>query len=323
MATSATSPTPPPLAVPPSLDTLYGHHATGFAIATAVVIAAALFWPTHLAAATLPLLGAMVALVGVPHGALDHYAGRLLWGKGKGGWWNVGFFVGYGLFAAAIIACWLAVPGVTLGVFLLASVLHFGEGDALGSRWPDSEAAARGLMPVVLPTACYPNEVEQLFALLSHPAAAATLTTAIEPLLWPTLGLATLAIGRALWRVKTTGTRAAAASAVELLAVAALFCLVPPLVAFAVYFGLLHSLRHLMDSALAWTGHTGPAAWGFLLRTAFPITVLSLVLAAAAYPLLSEATFEGRWLQIIFIGLAAVTFPHMALITVAKRRGVL
>jgi len=82
-----------------------------------------------------------------------------------------------------------------------------------------------------------------------------------------------------------------------------------PLVYFALYFCALHSLRHL-----AGLFREAPASeQGRLWRMTFVYTVATVVLAGVLLALWSHLPIDTLILQLVFIGLAAVTVPHMML----------
>jgi len=88
-----------------------------------------------------------------------------------------------------------------------------------------------------------------------------------------------------------------------------------PLVYFALYFSLSHSPRHLRQQwAQLSSSERRPA---MLLVSLF--TLLPVVIALLLAPLLSGHWSE-RIIALVFIGLAALTMPHMLLLEQAYRR---
>lgn len=82
-----------------------------------------------------------------------------------------------------------------------------------------------------------------------------------------------------------------------------------PLLYFTVYFCLLHSPRHLFETARS----IGLSSLVSIARAAAPIVIATLVLAAVLWRLLPGASLDAQLLQIVFIGLACLTIPHMLL----------
>ena len=108
-------------------------------------------------------------------------------------------------------------------------------------------------------------------------------------------------------------TRAAVEQAIIWFAAACL----APLVYFILYFCALHSLRHLTD-ALHSVENTRKA-----LRTATLLSIVVIVAAIIGFAVLQKAeTFvlEQSIMQIVFVGLAGLTVPHMLLIDRFQRQ---
>ena len=85
----------------------------------------------------------------------------------------------------------------------------------------------------------------------------------------------------------------------------------PPLVGFALYFCIIHTSRHMRR---IWHILTATAAPKRLIMQAAGYTIASWLFGAVAFLWLNESTLEAELIQIIFIGLAALTVPHMILV---------
>ncbi len=95
------------------------------------------------------------------------------------------------------------------------------------------------------------------------------------------------------------------ATALGLLAVCA-----PPLAAFTVFFSVMHGQRHLLRTQ-RWLWLT--ADWRTL--GVFGATLLMLApLLLLGWRLLEELPSQTRIAQILFVGLAALTVPHMVVV---------
>ncbi len=269
----------------------------------------------------LALLTFMVAFLGIPHGALDHRIGSLMF-EGKTALWQVTFLSLYALTALGVMLLWSWFPGVCLLLFLLISVVHFGDSDRVSNDSRLStvfEALIRGLLPIILPTALYPEQVHALYTLLSTQDTSAWLITIAEQLLMPTLLLCGIMIAWNLWRCLSMRTHNSITVSIELLTIVLLFVWLPPLAAFALYFGLLHSVRHLLTVARDCSLTSTRNKLTFLVANTLPITLFVLTAALLVYLLMPEGrAYDQRLIQILFIGLAALTVPHMVLVGVAK-----
>lgn len=251
-------------------------------------------------------LAVAVALAGLPHGALDP------WIAYRAGIWRrlpgfIGFNVAYLALAAALAVLWWLLPAVTLGLFLAYAAWHFAGDwqDALGSGW----RLVAGVGLLALPAVFHEARVADVFGVLAGAGgeAIARGLAASGPLIVAAYGLLVVTAARHAGRV-----------AVELALLGGLAFALPPLAYFAVYFCLLHSARHLREHfADDEPEQRRPAA-----RVAIVYTLLTVILAAAVWYLVGgEWAVDSALLRLVFIGLAALTVPHMALALYVERRG--
>ena len=106
------------------------------------------------------------------------------------------------------------------------------------------------------------------------------------------------------------------AVATEAAAAAALTTLAPPLTAFAVY-----SASCTRPATCSAPGRCSGSPARELLRAAALPTLATAAAAPVAFHLLEGGSFDVRTLQVVFIGLAALTVPHMLLIEPLRLRG--
>ena len=284
----------------------------------------------------LPLLVSTV-LFGIPHGALDHLVpGRLgwAWSRRPGLLWL--YVLGYALLAAATLWLWRLAPDVVFWGFLLASMLHWGQGDlhyletVQGRRRTGLWSApltllARGSLPILLPLLVFPEwfsrlayGVHQVFGLpaVTGPLLTEALTRAL------TVGLAVLLL--AYVADTLVSSRDALQELGETALLLAVFSVVPAPLSIGLYFSLWHAWRHLGRLLALPSGLSQPAASGRgtgaarvlrLVRDLLPITVVALGLLAALYfwaaPRVQNVeTFAALYLALI----AALTLPHALLV---------
>ena len=101
-----------------------------------------------------------------------------------------------------------------------------------------------------------------------------------------------------------------------------LFVATPPLIGFAVYFGLWHSLNHLfvLRSVLGRSTTTGMLSFSALARLAAPRSVLSII---ALGSLAAVSVNDGRRdlvIPFVFVLVSALTLPHMFVVERMWRR---
>ncbi len=261
------------------------------------------------AAAGLAVVG---ILIGIPHGAVDHMVP--FWTSATRPRaavmaWALAQYVGIAAVAGAAL---YLVPDVAVTVFLVASALHFGWGEAQFARASDAgsttglhavAAIAHGAAVVVLPLSLWHHQAAGVLGRLAPwyagdssgwlLAAAASVVLTLNA----AVALAALLAGR-LWESAQTTL------------VVAVFVVAPPLAAFAVYFGFWHSLRHIgRVLALPGLGAARLSTRAAIARYAWH-AALPTVAVAVALPIV-WATGSRTVLTSLFVLLLALTFPHM------------
>ena len=274
------------------------------AVAAVVTLASALGLRLP-AGVELGALAVAVLLLGVPHGSLDVLHGRDSYRLARLGPWAL-FLVAYLAVGACVVLAWAVAPGASLLGLLVISAFHFSgdleRGSPLGLRW------VHGLAPVCLPALDHEGELAELFAALAPSPAAAAISAALAAAAGPLL-LASLVATAAY-------ARRHAGASLEVAATAALCSVASPLLGFGVYFCLLHARRHVGRTRRLYAPSASTMLWA-----AWVPTVATGVAGWLAFHLVPAATVEAGALRVIFVGLAALTVPHMILIERIRLRG--
>ena len=256
---------------------------------------------------------AAVVMIGLPHGAFDG-AVALALGYGKSLKSMLGFILSYMAIAATVVAFWMILPDVALIMFLTISILHFGIGDAQSGDWltRTTQILAHGGLVVVGISILHRAEVEPMFV---H------LIGSKSVFLWQFLDIASFCLLVVLiaYFIQAFMQSEVRIRFAELAGLGLAYYLLPPLVGFALYFCGVHSLRHLRYT------------WAKLRAQKYGVR--TLVLLALSFTLASWGAgilifwqmpttkmLDGAIFQIIFIGLAALTVPHMLLVDGMFRR---
>ena len=266
------------------------------------------------------------ALIGLPHGAVDHLVP--LWGSRSSDRMSarlVVFVGGYAAVALAALALFLLLPTPMLVVFLVLSAAHFGRGEVVtaAERAGRDVPAWRDDWPA---TVAFGTAVVGLL-LWAHPAAAAPYLRPVSPWLAdhavadrPT-GLFIVALAVLGGTVALVRARRAVELA-ELALLVTAFAVCPPLAAFGVYFGLWHAVRHtgrLLDLARRSSTPSSELDWHRALARVARASLLPSTAALAAITLLWWGrAFAG--LQSEVAVLLALTFPHAAVVWALDRR---
>lgn len=262
----------------------------------------------------LSTLAVAIAVFGLPHGALDHLSGRKLLEPRLARGWIPAFVAGYLALALVVGLVWWQAPRLALAAFLTYSAWHFGAGDAPRGAGV-SEGLARGSMPIALPALFHAPEVTTYFNWLL-PAEAALASDLVFRLAAASAAVAALVMLVSITaRASVAGLAATAATTLELGALALLFAWAPPLISFLVYFCGWHSIRHLFDLGAELSPEDPRRAARRLAAFAWPLTLLTVAAAWPAWWLLREGGLDGdvALARVVFIGLAALTVPHMML----------
>jgi Brp/Blh family beta-carotene 15,15'-monooxygenase len=253
-----------------------------------------------------------VVVIGLPHGAFDGAIATYLGYSGR-----LSLLLRFGALyiglAALVVYLWLLFPAVSLILFLVISIIHFGFGDARVSggwfRWV--QAFAHGGVVVAGISQSHRPEVDQIFAYLAGGMA--------DPV-WVAIDIVSVIVAvaiviygwRAFWNVRWR------AGFLELLLLLVLFSQVPPLVGFALYFCCVHSARHVWR---VWQSVQTIMPRRMLYTQALLFIVASWGAGGIAlWWCASEMTLESALLRVVFIGLAALTVPHMILVDGMFRR---
>lgn len=243
------------------------------------------------------LLG--IFFLGVPHGALDTLYARYLY-RMHSHWAWAAFGFTYAGMAALVVALWLVTPFVFLIGFLLVSALHF-SGDPV-EETPVLFRALYGGAIVVLPALFHLQQVTELFSFLSGSEAADHIAGLLHWVALPWL------LGALL--VAAHHAKKNSLSSLELVSVSALAVLAPPLLAFAMFFCAMHSVRHILRTRQ----YSEKKSFAHLFQVALPPFLLTLAGAATGWYFLQHESFDTRVVQLLFVLLAALTVPHMMLV---------
>ena len=252
------------------------------------------------------VVAVLIVVLGVPHGALDTIFAKQLYGiRTLSGWLQ--FSLLYLLLAALVVGLWLWQPGLFLLGFLAISAAHFSGDPLQGAPWP--ARLFYGGSVILLPTIGHAQEIGRLFGLLVGDATAAPLVPWLRWLAWPWLvGLALAS----LWQ-----TRHDFWTALEMAAAGILAIVAPPLVSFVVFFCGMHSARHILRTM----NFSGRSSWRYVAGAALLPMAGVLAGSALAWVFLRDTALDARVVQVVFVGLAALTVPHMVLVERVRLSG--
>ncbi len=242
------------------------------------------------------VLGSAIALLGIPHGAVDHHMMGVKGGR------RTADLLRYVAAIALVISVWLISPLLMLMLFLVNSAWHFGDCDVPNAgrlHWlrasvygasvlvllvDPRSAAVRSIIEELLRT---PLDMQLLAGLESYRIAAAVMVMIIPAM------VSVPVIRQRLIR-----------SAV----IIGLSYTVDSLLAFTWYFTIVHALTS-MNELRYHLGGRFPWSWRELIVAALPLSLVSLAVIAAAAMFLPQTS----GIVALFVALSALTLPHSVL----------
>ncbi|MEM6979972.1 MAG: Brp/Blh family beta-carotene 15,15'-dioxygenase [Planctomycetota bacterium] len=249
-----------------------------------------------------------IGVLGVPHGGLDHWAGKRLLQPRIKRYWSLAFFPVYLAVGLGVAAGWALFPVVTVIVFFLMSAWHFGreESDRSSTSAPSHlmDLASGGLI-IWTPMLFRSAETQQL---LTHVCggdgeAAAVIVALTRPIATVMLCLVLMFWAKLCrdrkWQQLSIG-----------LGTFVVAWSTPILVSFTVYFCLWHSvlgLQHLRaNEGLSWRSflvHVAPLSIAAIVGTFVMGHYVGIVSI--------DALSRSNLLHLSFLGLASIAVPHV------------
>ena len=257
---------------------------------------------TTLNEASLTLLPlALMALLGVPHGALD---GAIAWHRYPGRVRRTLFISGYTALAAACVGLWVVSPTFALGIFLALSWAHFGRSDhdaACGLVRPVLHTLSRGgIWAVFLPLAQW-SSVESVLEAIQVEAGIIHIVL---------IGIAPLWVMAVIGDIYSNRTTIYVLRHWLTLFFILLAAILPPLWSLCLYFCGWHSRRHTLKVLAELPDQR--SAWQMMLLLTLVSLGFAIVGVFWVQPVVESITAAA--LSVFFAGLFALTVPHMLLI---------
>ena len=247
-----------------------------------------------------------IVMIGLPHGALDGAVAMHI-GLVKKLSNLIKFMLAYISLAVFVVIVWMFFPTFSLIAFLGISLLHFGYGDAKNGEGITkfAEAVAHGGLVIVGISQFHRGEVDEIFYYLIKQDTST---------IWLAMNIASIGVIAAIATclLQTSKDVKWSSTTLELLLVGVVIAITPPLLGFSIYFCLIHSARHFSRIYRMIKQNVANTA---IKTQAILFTVACWLAAVVAFVLFADFSDPGPTiLRIIFIGLAALTVPHMILI---------
>ena len=252
----------------------------------------------------------LILTIGISHGSLDHIKGKKL--IKYLGYKSISvFYLIYIFVGITTIIIWLMFPKFLLLLFLIIAAFHFGKED---SEFIDKEKKfeliyfVKGSLIITTPLFFHKEETLAIFETLNFDISNSLIVTNEILFMFIILSLISsifLSLKRNI-EIKSL-------LLMDNLSILILNYFLNPIVAFTVYFCFLHSIRHSM-SLINEINKNLKKGLPIFIKKALPLTILTIIgyilsiLVLNNYNELNETIY-----QVIFIGLASLTFPHILL----------
>ena len=255
--------------------------------------------------------------LGIPHGALDFSLGEKLLQPQFGSSWRIIFILAYMLCVGFIVLCWLQFPLPSFFFFIAISAFHFGFSDRLNRSGMIGvlEGLGRGLLPIALPAYFYFHLFQELVESSLSDAQALLLVRIVKLFFYPDLILLIVVIFYGFMKRDKSNIM----NSLELISLLILFLSLKPFAAFLIYFCFLHSFRHILYVLEETNRLFNRESVKWLIVEALPATAVTLLALVICYLTLEQKAIDvPTMLNLFFISLAALTFPHMILVEAVK-----
>jgi beta-carotene 15,15'-dioxygenase len=247
----------------------------------------------------------LLLIAGLPHGALD--IELLINAAEDPAHSSVTALVAvYVSLALSVALLWWLLPTAALIGLLLLSAYHFG-GDWPGLKHTVERVVVGGAL-LSAPALAHQTSVAVIFSWLIPSEAASAVASAMS---WASLPLLLSAAGVTCWH-----WRKCRAQCEEIIVAAFAATVLQPLTFFAVYFCALHSMRHIADVRQALSKLR---ARTLVLRAA-PYAATAMASCWVGSVFFPNLPAGESLLSSVFVGLAALTVPHMLLCELPSAR---
>lgn len=245
---------------------------------------------------------------GLAHGSLDlKIAKRIKLIKKK--WDYLYFFFSYIFLASSLVFIWIINAEIAMSIFILVSIVHFGMSDTLIQQKKLTyflDVFIRGSIPISISTVFFQDDVSQIFRTLFLSEAYIGLAMNVFKLNMIPMVVAVLI--QIYFKKKLYFE-----SLYEIFIISFCFLFFEPLIAFAIYFCFLHSLRHLFNEKKKLNLSLSET----FIQT-LPITLISFLSLCFVYSFIDFTSTAFEYITILFISLASLTIPHMVLVYIEK-----
>ena len=301
------------------MKNIYGKHTFYFSILTIIFSILTLIFAKNFEFSNqtiVPFVCLFLILsVGISHGALDNYKANKILKIYKINNKLV-FYFSYISISILIILSWIFFSLITLLAFLLIASYHFGKEDTSflikkNSSFDQLLYLIKGSLIIFSPLFFHTEETLKIFELLHINN---SFLIFVQKEHWVINVCLILNFLGYLYFVFRNNFDNFEILFLDLLLILIINFIFSPLLAFTIYFCFLHSIRHIISIVLELDEANFSNGIKLFIKKALPLTVVAAILYLLAVFLIANFYgFNTAIIQVVFIGLASLTFPHILL----------
>tara|TARA_B100000989_G_C19527010_1_gene467477 strand:+ start:2555 stop:3463 length:909 start_codon:yes stop_codon:yes gene_type:complete len=247
---------------------------------------------------------------GVAHGSLDFLIAKRL-GIIESMIKKIIFLFSYLFLAICFTTLWVKKPELSLTIFLLISIFHFGISDSLvKNKISFLEIFIRGSIPISFPIYYYSEQVGIIF---SHLYVNEIFFEEIKILIFNLFFFLHLCMIYFIIALIQKSEKEKINVISEIILLYFCFTYFEPFIAFSIYFCFFHSLRHLNEEKI----ENGVTFFQIVKKTV-PFTLLVFMTSIYFFFFIDIGIQNNKFFPILFITLASLTVPHMILVCISK-----
>ena len=257
----------------------------------------------------------LILSVGISHGAMDNYKANKILKIYKINN-KIIFYLIYTLISLLVIIFWFFFASLTLLVFLLVASYHFGREDTSflnirNSNFDQLFYLIKGSLIIFAPLFFHIDETLKIFEVLLINNEVLFFIKDQHWIINIRLSLGTLGYFYFIFKNKFKDFEILL---LDILSILILNFVFSPLIAFTIYFCFLHSIRHIISISYELNQNNFSNGAKMFIKKALPLTILTALLYLLSVVYLSNSYgLNDVIIQVIFIGLASLTFPHILL----------
>ena len=253
----------------------------------------------------------LILSLGISHGALDHVKGKKLLKLFNYKSTTV-FYFSYIFIGIAIILIWLLFPKILLLTFLIVAAFHFGKEDCefiYNKTKLNLIYFFKGSLVITAPLLFHKTETLEIFNFLNFEVSENILISNEILYLFLLISLFAHIIISINKHIDVKSLLL-----MDFISILLINYFLNPILAFAIYFCFLHSIRHSFKLSNELNKTSFIKGFKEFFVKAFPLTILTAILFLISLFFLNNyLVFDSAISKVIFIGLASLTFPHILL----------